>query len=201
MDDIKELEIEPFVQLKTQDIAENLGIAESTVRKYCQVLEEKGYQFRRDETGTRIYTDHDQVALLELIKLRKEAKMALDVAADIVVTRRVRKISDVSPTQSVQPLKNQGFSMQNMEQLTHEIRYIKENLVSREQVNYLIQTVEKVLDTNTELLRKLNESEKQKEEIEKENRVLKQKLDVAVEILQRLDEKKEKKGFWQRLFR
>lgn len=211
MNDTAELEIEEYRQLRTQDIAKNLDIAESTVRKYCQHLAEKGYDFRRDETGARVYTDHDQVALLELMKLRKEGKVGLDVAADIVATRRKNRKGtanvNVSPTRDVQTRENQGsqneqqdIALQNITELMQDIRYIKENVVSKEQVKYLVQSVEKVLDTNSELLGRLNDSQKRNEDIEKENVVLKEKLDTAVEILQRLDDKQEKKGFWARLF-
>lgn len=214
MDDTQELEIEEYKQLKTQDIASNLGIAESTVRKYCQHLAEKGYDFRRDETGSRIYTDHDQVALLELMKLRKEGKVGLDVSAEIVATRRKNRRGTangkVSPTQNVQPAENKDFQnhqqvvvMQNITELMHDIRHIKENVVSKEQVNYLVQSVEKVLDSNTELLHKLNESEKQKEKVQKENQILKEKIDTSVEVTQKiyemLDEDRNK-GFLAKLF-
>ena len=215
MNDLEELEIENFVILKTQDIATNLGIAESTVRKYCGKLEGKGYQFRRDENGDRVYTDSDQVSLLELMKLRKEGKVGLDVACEIVATRRKSKndfeksgFGNVSATQSMQPLKNQGFqenyndiALQSIKDMMHEVRYIKENVITKDQFNYLLQTVDKVLDSNEELLRQLNESNNQKEIAEKENIFLKEKLDIAIEILQRLDEKsiEKPKGFFSRL--
>lgn len=182
MNDTEELEIEEYRLLKTQDIARNLGIAESTVRKYCQNLAEKGYDFRRDETGARVYTDHDQVSLLELMKLRKEGKVGLDVAAEIVATRRKsqnesKNINNASvlPTQSVHSLVNQGssefqqdISLQNITEFMHNIRHIKDNLVSKDQLNYLVQSVEKVLDSNSVLLRQLNESEIKKEDAKKE---------------------------------
>ncbi|MGG3641429.1 hypothetical protein [Bacillus gobiensis] len=82
---------------------------------------------------------------------------------------------------------------------------IKENAVSKEQVNYLVQSVEKVLDNTAEIMRQREEEKRQKEEIQKENVILKEKLDHAVEILQRLDEKtrvstEKKKGLLGRLF-
>jgi biotin operon repressor len=195
MGDIKELEleIEDYKQLKTTDIAKHLDIAESTVRKYAQVLEKQGYQFRKDPTLGRIYTSIDELAINELIKLRKDAKIGLDMASEIVATRRNTKNQNVSPTQPVQELEKQEISMRSMQTLLHEIRYIKENQVSKNQINYVVETIEKVLDTN--------------EDLQRENKILKEKLNTMLETQQKMYEimdkaqKEKKDGIWKRIFR
>lgn len=193
----EELEIDRYKQVKTTDIAKNLSIGESTVRKYAQLLEDKGYIFRRDLNGARIYTAADEVAINELKRLSKEGKMGVEMAAVLVATRRKDENPNVAATQDVQVLLNNDTAMQNITSMMHDIRYMKENAVTKDQVNFLVQSVEKVLDSNTELMRKLDESNKHKEDAEKENAILKEKLDTAVEILQRLEEKP--KGFFARL--
>lgn len=126
MKDEQLIEVEDYVVLRTTDIADNLDIGESTVRKYCGVLEKKGYNFRRDENGGRVYTDRDQVALLELMKLRKEAKMALDVAADVVATRRRERKTDVAATQVVQPSSEQVLMSEALKIVRDEMRSIND---------------------------------------------------------------------------
>lgn len=192
MNDTKELDIEDYKQLKTTDIAKHLDIAESTVRKYAQVLEKQGYQFRKDPTLGRIYTSIDELAINELIKLRKDAKIGLDMSAEIVATRRNNENKNISPIQTVQPLKEQDLLMNNMKSLLHDMQYIKENQVTKVQVNYVVETVEKVLDTNKNLHR--------------ENEILKGKLDTMLETQQKMFEimdkaqKEQKDGFWKRIF-
>jgi biotin operon repressor len=194
MDDTKELnmEIEEYKQLKTADIAKHLNIAESTVRKYAQVLEKQGYQFRKDPTLGRIYTSIDEVAVNELIKLRKDAKMGLDMAAEIVATHRINGNKNVAPTHPVQPSEKNDFSMKNMKSILHDMQYIKENQVSKDQVNYVVETVGKVLDINKDL--------------QQENVILKGKLDTMLETQQKMyelmdkAEKEKKDGIWKRIF-
>ncbi|MGE7604952.1 hypothetical protein ACQKL5_21230 [Peribacillus sp. NPDC097675] len=192
MDDTIELDIEDYKQLKTSDIAKHLDIAESTVRKYAQVLEKQGYQFRKDPTIGRIYTSIDELAINELIKLRKDAKIGLDMAAEIVATRRSNENKNISPIQTVQPLKEQDFLTKDIKSLVHDMQYIKENQVSKTQVNYVVETVEKVLDTNKNLKR--------------ENEILKGKLDIMLETQQKMYEimdkaqKEKKDGIWKRIF-
>lgn len=192
MDDTIELDIEDYKQLKTTDIAKHLDIAESTVRKYAQVLERQGYHFRKDPTIGRIYTSIDELAINELIKLRKEAKIGLDMAAEIVATRRSNENKNISPIQTVQPLKEQDFLTKDIKSLVHDMQYIKENQVSKNQINYVVETVEKVLDTNKNLKR--------------ENEILKDKLDIMLETQQKMYEimdkaqKEKKDGIWKRIF-
>lgn len=192
MDDTIELDIEDYKQLKTTDIAKHLDIAESTVRKYAQVLERQGYQFRKDPTLGRIYTSIDELAINELIKLRKDAKIGLDMAAEIVATRRSNENKNISPIQTVQPLKEQDFLTKDIKSLVHDMQYIKENQVSKNQINYVVETVEKVLDTNKNLKR--------------ENEILKDKLDIMLETQQKMYEimdkaqKEKKDGIWKRIF-
>ena len=192
MDDTIELDIEDYKQLKTTDIAKHLDIAESTVRKYAQVLERQGYQFRKDPTLGRIYTSIDELAINELIKLRKDAKIGLDMAAEIVATRRSNENKNISPIQTVQPLKEQDFLTKDIKSLVHDMQYIKENQVSKNQINYVVETVEKVLDTNKNLKR--------------ENEILKDKLDIMLETQKKMYEimdkaqKEKKDGIWKRIF-
>ncbi|MGF7536550.1 hypothetical protein AAGG74_23325 [Bacillus mexicanus] len=198
MDDmVDELEIDKYKQIKTTDISKNLGIGESTVRKYAQLLEDKGYIFRRDLNGARIYTTADEVAINELKRLSKEGKMGVEMAAALVATRRKDENPNVAALQDVQVLQFNNNVIQDINNVMHDVRYMKENAVTKDQFNFLVQSVEKVLDSNTELMRKLDESNKHKEDAEKENAILKEKLDTAVEILQRLEEKP--KGFFSRL--
>jgi len=61
-------------------------------------------------------------------------------------------------------------------------------------------SVDKVLETNLDLMEKLNESEQRQSEIEKENMIWKEKIDYIVNHVQQSESKSEKKGFFKRLF-
>ena len=76
--DIHQLIYEP------SDMAGLLKIKESTLRKYCLLLEKEGYQFHKGESGRRWYSDHDLVILRRLITL-KNGDMSLESASQSVV--------------------------------------------------------------------------------------------------------------------
>ncbi|TFH61558.1 hypothetical protein [Peribacillus frigoritolerans] len=76
-------------QLKTTDIAKHLDIAESLVRKYAQVLEKQGYQFRKDPTQERIYTSIDELALNMNLQIENEI---LKVKLDTMLETQQKKV-------------------------------------------------------------------------------------------------------------
>jgi len=55
----------------SKEIAKRLLVEPVTVRKYSQMLEEKGYVFEKDEKGWRLYSDIDIRALEHLTTLRQ----------------------------------------------------------------------------------------------------------------------------------
>ena len=47
----------------SSNIADILHVQESTVRKYCLLLEKSGYEFLKNEQGHRAFFDHDLIVL------------------------------------------------------------------------------------------------------------------------------------------
>ena len=68
----------------TKEVAETVGIATPTVRKYSQILEKSGYEFLKDG-DRRIFVQSD---IEVLIALRDTDKPLSDTAEDIVLTTR-----------------------------------------------------------------------------------------------------------------
>lgn len=73
--DILDDVIDMHVELKTSDIAENWQMPESTVRKYVALLEKEGYELIRNDLDHRIYTQQDQQAISQMLKLKKDKKL------------------------------------------------------------------------------------------------------------------------------
>jgi DNA-binding transcriptional MerR regulator len=71
----------------TKDVASNLDIKTSTLRKYCLLLENAGYKFERNEKDQRIFYDEDLVTLRRLKEYTTEKGMKLDEAVKEVVAR------------------------------------------------------------------------------------------------------------------
>lgn len=58
----------------SKQVAKHLSIEPVTIRKYSQMLEDKGYKYKKDENNWRQYTEDDIKYLEYLIKLKKEDK-------------------------------------------------------------------------------------------------------------------------------
>lgn len=67
------------------DVADVLQIQESTLRKYCLLLEKAGYEFLKNEVGHRAFFDDDVIVLRKMIALKNDADMTLEEATKSVV--------------------------------------------------------------------------------------------------------------------
>lgn len=66
------------------DVATQLEIKESTLRKYSLLLEEAGMKFQRNSQNQRWYNDNDVIALRKLVTLKNNGDMTLKECADAV---------------------------------------------------------------------------------------------------------------------
>ncbi|MDK8747717.1 DUF3967 domain-containing protein [Streptococcus agalactiae] len=70
----------------SSDMSTLLKIQESTLRKYCIMLEEAGYKFHKNELGHRGFLHNDVIALKRLIEIKKHPDMTIKQACNAVVT-------------------------------------------------------------------------------------------------------------------
>lgn len=70
----------------SKDVAMMLKIQESTLRKYCIMLEEHGYHFHKNEHGHRGFLDNDVITLRKLIDIKSHPDMTLKQACSAVMT-------------------------------------------------------------------------------------------------------------------
>jgi len=87
----------------TKDIAKMTDIAQSTVRKYAQLLEANGYIFNRGVNGYRIFSEQDINIFIEFRNMPKDEKSVEDTAHDIaskyVAKPNIREGDESSDTQ------------------------------------------------------------------------------------------------------
>lgn len=130
-EDINIIEMEDI--LKTKEIADMTGLAQSTVRKYAQELEKAGYVFKKDETG-RFYTKEDVIIFTQLKEVRDKAGIKVEHAADVVVTQYKRTIQNMSPTEVPTKQENEAIqiqrTMQYIEKLEEALQQ-QQNMISK----------------------------------------------------------------------
>lgn len=70
----------------SKDVAKSLNIQESTLRKYCLLLEQEKYHFLKNEQGHRGFVDSDIIVLRKIIELKnKNSDITLKQATKSVV--------------------------------------------------------------------------------------------------------------------
>ncbi|MFK4014707.1 DUF3967 domain-containing protein [Bacillus cereus] len=68
------------------DVAEQLGIQSSTLRKYADVLEKEGYSFIKNERGHRKYRESDVMVFRKIINLKNDTDMTLENSTKQIVS-------------------------------------------------------------------------------------------------------------------
>lgn len=74
----------------SHEAATLIGIATSTLRKYCLALEKCSYEVMKDENDRRAFFDHDILVLRDMKKM-VDRGMTLENAAEAVVAKQKRQ--------------------------------------------------------------------------------------------------------------
>src|SRR5699024_2878625 len=152
------------------DITALLDIKDSTLRKYCLMLEDKGYEFQKNNRDHRFFRDDDIITLRKFITL-KDNGMSLEESAEGVVLwhkGNEEEVTDVTvrqtDTRDVIERYNNDMTNELSDKIDKQQEYINDRLEQRD--NNLM----KVLEENLESQRQIASASE------------------------------EKKGFWKRLF-
>lgn len=68
------------------EVSDTLKVKDSTLRKYCGILENAGYSFSKNNRGHRQYTDKDVMTFKKLIAATKNSDMTIESAAEQLVS-------------------------------------------------------------------------------------------------------------------
>jgi len=121
------------------DVAEQLGIQSSTLRKYADVLEKEGYTFIKNERGHRKYRESDVMVFRKVINLKSETDMTLENA-----TKQI-----VSWHQGVEVLPLERYEVERYEEPNFNATPLQEMIQEQKEViekqNYLLQELNKRL--------------------------------------------------------
>ncbi|GAJ40293.1 MULTISPECIES: DUF3967 domain-containing protein [Anoxybacillaceae] len=96
-------------EYSTKDIANIVGIATPTVRKYAQTLEKAGYTFIKNDQGFRIFTDKDIQIFERMKEMSNDTGMPVDRIASMLVNEQKNEVSDTIRIESevATPLENE----------------------------------------------------------------------------------------------
>ena len=132
----------------TEQLAKQLNVGTTTIRKYSQHLEKQGYKFARTERRARQFTEKDKDILMQMIAKRNSANLQ---------ENGMLHPSNDSPNENHQP---------SLEQI-HKLLTRQQKLLTQisERLDYFEEYVHRRLnERDKELLKEFNDRlEKQKE--------------------------------------
>ncbi|QWH75969.1 DUF3967 domain-containing protein [Bradyrhizobium sp. MOS001] len=118
------------------EVAEQLGIQSSTLRKYADVLEKEGYTFIKNERGHRKYRESDVMVFRKVINLKNDTDMTLENATKQIVSW------------------HQGVEVLPLER--HEIERYEEPDFNATTLQTMLQDQNEFIEKQNELLQELN---------------------------------------------
>lgn len=163
------------------EVAKNLGIGSSTLRKYCLALEEAGYLFERGSNNSRIFYHKDVATIERLVTAINKKNVTLEQAINLAIT---------SVTEN-------------------EIATVATDRVAdTEHIKALSERIERLEQLNLELIQRLDQQSKLLQETDAQRTIREEQRDVQLmQVLREIQDSKrliaaseEKKSFWIRLF-
>ncbi|KZE66864.1 MULTISPECIES: hypothetical protein [Bacillales] len=192
--------IDMHVEIKTSTIAENLKMPESTVRKYVTLLEREGYELLRNDLDHRVYTQQDQLAISQMLKLKRDKKIGPEAAAAIVASHYRKATQNVAEVIPYGTRDEDVSGRHEISVVADQIRNIQtqvEGLMSKEQGQSILQALHQIASAN-----EVSHQEMQK--MRRDYEVMKEKVDRVNDFIQKQEEaestEKKKKGIMDRLF-
>lgn len=189
------------------ELAAQLGIGMSTLRKWSALLEQNGYSFLRDSRGRREYRQADTIALRKMRDCIKESLMPLESAAAEVAAsmsrmeahaeagisrQEVAATAEVLPMVATHPKLRRGeqsFAYQMLEQRVDLLaRHVQQQ---DEQHAALLERLDK-----QERYISINLKERDRRLMKAMDEILKNKIAIAA-----LKDSERKKSIWHWLFR
>ncbi|HDR7471445.1 DUF3967 domain-containing protein [Bacillus toyonensis] len=127
------------------EVAKNLGIGPSTLRKYCLALEEAGYSFKRGSNNSRIFYYNDVATIEQLIVAMKKNNLTLDQAINLVMTNVIK--NEVAIIEHIKALLER---VKRLEQFNLELiqRFDQEIMREEQRDVQLMQVLREIQDNN-----------------------------------------------------
>lgn len=174
--DISEALMNDTLTYDTLEVSKVLGVQESTIRKYCTLMQKNGYQFHKSSVGHRMFFDKDIEVIKKITILKNTSSLTLEQAVKSILNVNIDDITDIEPIsnndfsqllQHFEQFKNEQmqFNQKLLGQLEQQQSYIKDSLEERDRK--LMFSIKESMETRRQLTATINEIEKQKEQRKK----------------------------------
>lgn len=133
--------VEEFVY-DTEIVSNILGVQESTVRKYCALMQKHRYEFNKNSAGHRIFFKRDVEILRKIVDLKNLGSLTLNEAVKTILESDIEDITAVEPISpdytklleefAVFKKEQTDFNQKLIEQLQKQQDYIKNSIEDRD---------------------------------------------------------------------
>lgn len=155
------------------DIADLLNIKESTLRKYCLLLEDKGYTFQKNNRQQRFYSDRDVITLRKFVTFKDNGMTLKEATESVMLWHK----GNADPNESENAIQHHNSDIAELKDMIYK-------------QNELIKALSNKLDHQQEYIdKRLNERDNLL--MKSLNEMLENRKQIATA---------EKKGFFARLF-
>lgn len=153
----------------THEVAKELGVSDSTLRKWCHALEGNGYRFVKGEGDARAYTGHDIEVLRYFKMLVKEKKSTKENAAIATVEKFGQGVlhGGTPPVQGEKDSVPGHSTIEVIQEMAKSIEDIKQQLNAQMEFNKRL--IERMDQQNLNHLREIQETRKQLAVTKKKN--------------------------------
>ncbi|MBJ8055043.1 MerR family transcriptional regulator [Bacillus cereus] len=166
----------------TREVAELLGVKEGTIRKYARLLEDRGYNFHRNDHDQRGFFDKDVIILRKIQELRKSKSMTLEDAANAIIS--------MNPNNNLAPI-TPPVTDENKHHITRYDNVMNALQTLTQENSELKQILGAISDEMIEQKKLLQEQSQKIEQLHTELKESKQALNTP----------QEKQGFFAKLFK
>lgn len=101
-------------------VSSSLGIGESTIRKYCVLLQKQGYKFLTNQNGKRMYTQKEIFIFRKIIELK--ADMTVEQAVEQILKGQLEpSYNGHNKTEKDDELERMRLMMRNQQKMMEQI--------------------------------------------------------------------------------
>lgn len=182
------------------EVSETLKVKDSTLRKYCGILENAGYRFSKNNRGHRQYTDKDVMTFKKLITATKNSDMTIETAAEQLMSMYKQTSVTITDTNDITL---HAQHSKDITELKNTINIQNELIISLAQrlEQHSTYLEDSTKNRDKKLLEHLKTFQKENEDLHKEMKLMNEKLEQIAETGKEAAATADtEKGFFARLF-
>lgn len=155
-------------------VSKILGVQESTLRKYCTLMQKHNYEFNKNSVGHRIFYKKDVDVMKQIVDLKNSSSLTLNQSVKTILESDIEDIDDISNVETISnsdytklleefsTFRNEQmeFNKKLLEQLQKQEHYIKNSIEERD--NKLMLALKESMETRRQLAAAAAEFEKVK---------------------------------------